>query len=73
MQVTDAGLQQLAALTHLQELSLVGTQISDAGLPHLVQLKHLELLRLHNTHVTLQGMQQLHQELPQCVIWLPSE
>jgi hypothetical protein len=70
--VTDAGLVHLSKLTKLKELSLVDTKISDAGLRHLKGLKEMEMLKIHDTQVTQQGMNDLHEALPKCVIWLPS-
>lgn len=70
--ITDAGLVHLGKLTKLKELSLVQTKISDAGLVHLRGLKNLEMLKVHDTEVTQNGMNELHEALPKCVIWIPT-
>jgi hypothetical protein len=70
--ITDAGLAHLAGFIQLKELSLVKTQISNAGLTHLKGLTNLEMLKIHDTRVTQEGMNELHADLPKCVIWVPS-
>src|SRR5262245_22310591 len=54
--VTDAGLEELAPLTGLQELYLTGDKISDAGLKHLAPLKNLTILDLFYSGVTGPGL-----------------
>ena len=43
-EVTDAGLKDLAPLTHLQKLDLSVTKVTDAGLKELAPLKRLQTL-----------------------------
>lgn len=44
--VSDIGMEQVAAFRHLRELSLVRTQISANGLAHLRKLRALRALRI---------------------------
>ncbi|CAI5510864.1 unnamed protein product [Closterium sp. Naga37s-1] len=58
--VTDAGLQQLAALPSLRRLSLCGCQdVTSTGMLHVGRLTSLQGLFLRNTRVTNQGLQHL--------------
>ncbi|CAI5510863.1 unnamed protein product, partial [Closterium sp. Naga37s-1] len=58
--VTDAGLQHLAALPLLQQLSLCGCQdVTSAGMLHVGRLTSLRGLSLPYTHVTNEGLQHL--------------
>lgn len=66
--LTDADLVHLAALPHLQSLSLRGTGITDAGLEHLRGLSQLRRLSLDAGGVTEQGVAALRQALPNCTI-----
>jgi hypothetical protein len=53
--VTDAGLQHLAGLKELTDLSLEGPGITDKGLQSLQSLPKLSDLHLHVTGVTIRG------------------
>ena len=55
-QVTDAGLENLTAMSQLRELHLSGTQITDAGLKHLAGLTKLDTLYLDQTSITDTGL-----------------
>ena len=69
--VTDAGLEQLAAMPNLTRLHLERTGISDEGLPRLAALSQLEYLNLYATDITDAGLQHL-QDLPrlkQVYLW----
>jgi Leucine Rich repeat len=57
--VTDRGLDHLAALTTLKQLSLDDTEITDAGLARLAGLTELKFLSLDGTHVTDAGLAHL--------------
>lgn len=57
--VADAGLTQVAAMTHLNRLRLERTAITDAGLAALAGLTELESLSLHSTAVTDAGLEKL--------------
>ncbi len=65
-EVTDAGLEYLKGLTHLQYLGLINTRVTDEGMDRLRGLSQLERLWLNGTEVTdaglkrLEGMPQLH-------------
>ncbi len=54
--LNDAGLEHIAGLIELRDLSLVGTQVTDAGLVHLKRLPRLEHLDLSGTKVTDAGL-----------------
>ena len=66
--MTDAGLENLKALTELETLGLAGTQVTDAGLPYLKGLAKLLSLNLGHTKVTEEGVRKLKQGLPDCQI-----
>ena len=68
VQITDAGLTHLKALTSLEILRLENTQITDEGLEHLKGLTWLKYLNLQGTKVTLAGITELKQALPNCSI-----
>jgi len=72
-EISDAGLAHLSKLETLKELSCVGTKITDAGLPHLYGLNNLEVLKVYNTEVTRPALEELHQVLPNCIVWEPDE
>lgn len=57
--VSDAGLQELAAMTELRRLRLDETEVTDEGLAQLAPLKRLQSLNLHTTGVTDEGMEAL--------------
>jgi hypothetical protein len=59
MQVTDAGLKELAGLKNLSFLDLRSTKVTDAGLEHLARLKNLSHLSLSVTQVTDAGLKHL--------------
>lgn len=51
-QVTDAGLEKVARLDGLNDLSLLGLPVGDAGVAHLKRLPTLKYLNLGRTRVT---------------------
>jgi len=55
-QLSDAGLGELAAFTHLRRLRLDQTGIGDAGMKELVSLKELAVLNLFGTKVGDEGL-----------------
>jgi hypothetical protein len=57
--LTDAGVKELAALTHLRGLSLFYVPVTDAGLKDLTALKNLQALDLSYTRVTDAGLKEL--------------
>jgi hypothetical protein len=63
---TDAGLENLKALSRLQTLNLLRTNITDAGLEHLTGLTELRYLGLSNTKVTAAGRRWIQEALPMC-------
>jgi hypothetical protein len=67
-QVTDAGLEHLADLRMLTDLSLVDCGITDRGLRHLTGLNRLEILALDRTGVTPRGVAEMRLALPLCDI-----
>jgi hypothetical protein len=58
-EVTDTGLQELAALKHLQMLNLSHTTTTDSGLKELAALKNLQKLDLTDTKTTDAGVKEL--------------
>src|SRR5688572_8041561 len=60
VQVTDAGLKELAHLKQLTSLDVWGTKVTDAGLKELAHLKQLTWLRLGEAYaVTDAGLKEL--------------
>jgi hypothetical protein len=60
--ITDAGLENLKGLTHLNVLDIHSfdvSQISDAGLEHLKDLGQLQSLSFYKTNITDRGLEQL--------------
>jgi len=58
-QVTDAGLEHLQGLRHLESVNLSKTRITGAGLVFLNKLTNLKRLDLSHTHVTDAGLRYL--------------
>jgi len=67
-QITDAGLVHLKGCSNLRHLNLENTKVTDRALLHLSSLEDLRTLRLSNTDITDNGVQQLHQAIPNCKI-----
>ena len=55
--ITDADLQCLCELAHLEELTLDGTQVTDTGLQQLRGLTRLKHLSLNDTKLTGTGFE----------------
>jgi hypothetical protein len=55
-EISDAGLQHLADLSHLEALVISGDKVTDAGLGNLADLPRLQGLTLRNTAVTSDGI-----------------
>lgn len=66
--VSDEGLSLAENWTSLRYLSLNNTSISDAAIPHLKTLETLKGLSLLNTRVSKDGVRELKQALPDCLI-----
>lgn len=66
--VDDGGMEHLATLAELANLSLHGTAVTDAGLEKLATLMSLRSLYLGSTKVTSAGVKKLAAALPQCRI-----
>ncbi len=59
LQVTNAGLKELAGLKSLHTLNLSSTKVTDVGLKELAGLKSLHTLNLSSTKVTDAGLKEL--------------
>ena len=69
VQVTDAGLKELADLKQLTWLRLTdASDVTDAGLKELKDLKQLTSLDLSGTKVTADGVADLQKARPGCKI-----
>jgi hypothetical protein len=55
----DAGLKQIAELSGLEQLLLLGAAITDDGLAALVGLRELRVLRLDNTTIGDEGLRHI--------------
>ncbi len=68
-QITNDGLKSIGQLKHLKRISFWSCSgITDEGLEHLHQLKELKSLSLSGAKVTAQGIERIHQALPECKI-----
>ena len=54
--MTDAGLEHIKGLPHLEVLLLGGTRVTDRGLKHVSQLGQVRRLELRDTEVTDAGL-----------------
>lgn len=59
VRVTDAGLEHLRKLPHLETLDLYGNHLTNAGLSHLGDMQHLRLLDLSLQPITDEGLTHL--------------
>jgi Leucine-rich repeat (LRR) protein len=57
--VTDAGMKQLAGMTHLTTLRIQSNRVTDDGLAHLSKLEQLWELRLSGVKITDRGLTHL--------------
>lgn len=69
LQVTDAGLKELAGFKSLHTLKLSSTKVTDTGLKELAGLKNLQKLFLTEAKVTDAGVGELRKALPACTIF----
>ena len=68
--ISDDGLAHIARLPNVTSLDLHGTPITDECLTTLERFTSLSLLRIYQTEVSPEGIQRLHEALPQCeIIW----
>lgn len=67
-EITDDHLDRLLELPHLSGLSLSQTAVTDAGLAYVHVLKQLHFADLRGTQVSPQGVADLQQSLPDCLI-----
>ena len=65
--ITDAGLEHLRSLAHLQQLNLEGTRITDDGLVLLKGLTNLRELSITDTQISAAGFAELQAALPNCM------
>ncbi|SAL94873.1 hypothetical protein [Absidia glauca] len=56
LNITDAGVQHIGQMKHLNYLSLTGTKVTDDGLLQLQELHELEKLYLDQTNVSDRGL-----------------
>ncbi|MBI1314051.1 hypothetical protein GC176_22375 [bacterium] len=66
--LTDTGVAKLGSLTELTHLGLDATEVSDASIPVLKLLQKLQYLNVSETRLSLEGLQELHEALPECRI-----
>ena len=71
IQITDAGLKEVAKLQNLTELNLNNTQITDTGLKEVAKLQKLKFLHLNETKITDADVTKLKKALPNCRIFGP--
>jgi Leucine-rich repeat (LRR) protein len=69
--LTDAGLEAVTALSHVQELNLAGSRITDLGMAKLSSLQDLRMLDLSATQITAKGLESLAglKNLRKLVLW----
>ncbi|MCC9609053.1 protein kinase [Blastopirellula sp. JC732] len=71
LEITEAGLRELAVAPRLGALDLSRTSLDDAAISSLAELKNLYLLNLHGTNITSTGALELQKRLPNCAILHP--
>jgi uncharacterized membrane protein/YHS domain-containing protein len=69
--VTDKGLEAIAAMPNLQRLRLERTKVTDAGMAHVSKLAKLDYLNLYGTEITDAGLKPLESlgSLKQIYLW----
>jgi hypothetical protein len=68
-QITDSGIPRLVRLRQLTVLDLSSTRITGAGVQQLAGCQNLRELDLSNTELGDAAADQLHQALPNCLIF----
>ena len=64
--ITDIGLEEIAKLSKLEELSLLALpQLTDDGLKKLSKMTNLRSLKLQGTQISSEGVEKLKQQLPE--------
>jgi Leucine-rich repeat (LRR) protein len=66
--ITDESIHELASLHDLEYLELYETNVTDIALDHLAAMQQLEWLDVRNTDVTDEGIAQLKEALPNCLV-----
>jgi hypothetical protein len=66
--ISDDGLDHLAGLNRLDELTLEGPQFTDASVTRLAKMANLKSVTLIGTGVTEQGIERLEVALPACLV-----
>jgi serine/threonine protein kinase len=64
--IADDGLPVVLAWPEMTELSLRNCHITDASVAMLLQLKQLRMLHVCGTQISRDGIERLHQGLPEC-------
>ena len=67
--VTNAGVEQIASMTGIKTLSLKKVAITDDAIPALAKLQSLERLNLWGTALSPEGVAKLRIALPNCKIY----
>ncbi len=68
--ISDAGVAHLVSLPRLATLTLHVTPVTDDCLMHLENITSLSKLLIYQTEVSPEGIQRLHEALPECtIIW----
>lgn len=70
--ITDAALDTITKLRHLQWLDLGGNQITDRGLKKIAEMHHLKTLVLYDCPITMEGVRKLQNSSPDLHIKLLS-
>ena len=67
--ITDESIAQLVNSVQLTELRIQKTDVSNRCIPDLLTMKRLAVLYVYETNITPNGIRQLKQGLPNCIIW----
>ena len=66
--ITDAGVANLQSFTQLEALNLGETKVTNACIPQLSTLRTLKKLWINDTAISTEGLRQLQEALPGCLI-----
>ena len=62
--ITNGGLQQLAALTQLEDLAIGGSEVDDDGVVYLKGMKKLQHIYISQLHLSDAAIKQLRADHP---------
>jgi hypothetical protein len=67
--ITDQAISSIAGSTEMYLLRVGGTNITDACIPDILTLTNLASLSIHDTGITKNGIAQIEEGLPGCLVF----